>query len=531
MSQGTRRTPEGAPEGASRGADIRAAPPRAPWPERPEAAELYRLLVENSVDIIVRGDAALNRTYVSPAYGDQLGYGPAELLGGHGFDLVHPEDRDAVAAVFARLGPGHDRESCVFRMLHKQGHHVWFEGTYRQLADGGVLAVLRDVTAHKAAEAGLAAANASLASVNLLLATTLEHITQGVCFFDGEQRLLLCNRRYAALYDLPPELMRPGTTLRAIARHRDAVGSGPEMTVDAYLDWRDEVRRLDRPHESEMTLRGGKTILIRHHPMSDGGWVATHEDITERRRTEEMLRQARKLEAVGRLTGGIAHDVNNLLQTVVTALEMASLTADIQADPKLRQLIADATLAVEQGGQLTQQLLSFSRRQVLRPETVDAGALVEGMRGLISRACGERVRFELVADGGPFPCLLDIAQLRSALLNLVLNARDAMPSGGRLTITLANVAVAGRAAEAAEIAAGRYVRLDVADDGQGIARADLPLVFEPFFTTKQFGEGSGLGLAQVHGFAHQSGGSVAIASTPGRGTTVSLLLPRAQAGP
>jgi PAS domain S-box-containing protein len=493
-------------------------------------AELYRLLVENTVDIIVRGDRQLRRTYISPSCQELLGYSQPEMLGRHGYELLHPDDVGPVNAALSQLGPTHRLASCSFRMRRKDGSYIWMEGSYRYLpADGGVLAVLRDITPRKQAEAQLAEANAQLQATNAILAATLEHMTQGVCFFDGSQRLITCNHRYAELYGLPPAMTRPGVTSQEIIDYRTAQGFATTASHHAYLRARDESHARKRPFDFEVTLSSGKIVLIRQSPMEDGGWVASHEDVTERRRTEEMLHQAQKLESVGRLTAGVAHDFNNLLQTVSTALEMAAMADEIQADAKLLELLADASMAVESGGQLTQQLLTFSRRQVLVPSLVDVFDLVTGMGGLLRQACGESILLSVLSAGGPFPSRLDVSQFRSALLNLAINARDAMPNGGRLEIDIEAVTLDAAQAATPDIPPCAYVRVDMRDSGHGIAADILPLVFEPFFTTKSFGVGSGLGLAQVYGFAHQSGGSVLIASTPGQGTTVTLLLPRADA--
>jgi PAS domain S-box-containing protein len=406
-------------------------------------AELYRILVENSADMIVRGDAVGRRIYVSPSYQEVLGYAPDEVLGGDRLSIVHPDEAEAVAAALRTLGPLTPPVTSVFRIRRKDGVYIWIEGRYRHLADGGILAVLRDITDRKRIEAQLAEANGGLRSTNLILEATLEHIRQGVCFFDGVQRLIICNRRYAHIYDLTPDDTRPGQLLEDIVRRRIEVGSSPEMTVESYVGWRDELRQSGKQFDSEVKLRNGKTILITHRPMPDDGWVATHEDITERRRTEELLHQAGKLEAIGRITAGVAHDFNNLLQTVGTALEMVGSMDEVSADLALMELIEDATRAVAGGGRLTQQLLTSSRKQMLRPKPVDLGVAIREMSPLLRQAAGDGVRFGLHTEGGPFPGSVDVEQLRAALLDLVINARDAMAEGGRFDIALAHLAGTG----------------------------------------------------------------------------------------
>lgn len=492
----------------------------------------YRLFLENTVDVVVHVDANFNRTYISGSCYETLGYQPEELLAKNGFDLVHQDDLLEVRSSLGCLGSDHEQAQTVFRMRRKDGAYIWMEGRYRYFPrDGGVVGVLRDVTKRKEAEANLAEAGKRLEAVNLMFNVTLEHISQGVCFFDGSQRLVLCNPRFATLYDLDPALTQPGTTLEAIVKRRYEVGSCPDMPADDYIAWRLKVHASMESRESELRLRNGKIMRIRHHQLVGGGWVGTHEDITESTRVADMLHQAQKLEAVGRLTGGIAHDFNNLLQTVGTALEMTALGEHLDTDQRLADLVADAQLAVKHGGQLTQQLLTFSRKQVLRPSQVNVVDLIDAMRGLLRQACGDSIILNFVWEAGPFPCLLDISQFQSAMLNLVINARDAMPSGGSLTIAVETAIIKGVDAAAAGISDGAYIKLSFIDVGQGIAPDDLPRVFEPFFTTKKFGDGNGLGLAQVYGFARQAGGSVVITSAPGKGTTVLLVLPMATSGP
>ena len=238
------------------------------------------------------------------------------------------------------------------------------------------------------------------------------------------------------------------------------------------------------------------------------------------------LAQAQKMEAVGQLTGGIAHDFNNLLTVILGNLELLAVHAPDQ--PRLLRHIESAKTAATRGGALTQRLLAFSRRQSLHPVPIDVAALLRGMEELLRRTLGEDIRIEVSAQRGLWKCMVDPHQLESAILNLALNARDAMPLGGHLSMDLANCAgVSGMAANVDD--PNDYVRLRISDTGHGIAADVLPHVFEPFFTTKGPGEGSGLGLSMVYGFINQSGGHIVLTSTPDAGTTAEILLPRAAA--
>ena len=263
------------------------------------------------------------------------------------------------------------------------------------------------------------------------------------------------------------------------------------------------------------------------------GYRGTGTDVTEIVEAQKALRinqaelaQSQKMEAVGQLTGGIAHDFNNLLTVILGNLELLHIHAAGQ--PKLMKHIESATAASARGGALTQRLLAFSRRQSLHPASVDVAALLNGMQDLLQRTLGEDIRVDIVVQAGLWRCTVDRNQLESAILNLALNARDAMPAGGRLTMELDNrAALAGIGSDLER--PNDYVRLRITDTGRGIEPDVLPHIFEPFFTTKGPGEGSGLGLSMVYGFINQSGGSVAVTSTVGVGTTAEIVLPRAKA--
>ena len=241
---------------------------------------------------------------------------------------------------------------------------------------------------------------------------------------------------------------------------------------------------------------------------------------------DRQLRQSQKMEAVGQLTGGVAHDFNNLLTVI---LGNAELMAEAVRDrPQLAKMVEMTARAAERGAELTQRLLAFSRRQPLDPRPVDVNRLVAGMDPMLRRTLGEHVEIERVQGAGLWTAMVDPGQLENAILNLSLNARDAMPNGGRLTIETANAHLdAAYAASQGEVEPGQYVMVAVSDTGTGMDAATMERAFEPFFTTKDVGKGSGLGLSMVYGFAKQSRGHVRLYSEPGQGTTVKLYLPRA----
>ena len=262
---------------------------------------------------------------------------------------------------------------------------------------------------------------------------------------------------------------------------------------------------------------------------TEAGYYCTGRDVTDQRRTEDALRQAQKMEAVGQLTGGLAHDFNNLLAGISGALELTEARLAQGRAGEVGRYITAAQGAARRAAALTHRLLAFSRRQTLDPRPTDVNGLVTGMEDLIRRTVGPAVRVEVVGASGLWPTLVDPPQLENALLNLCINARDAMPEGGRLTIETANKGMDEPAARAHDLAAGQYVALCVTDTGTGMSPDVIAKAFDPFFTTKPIGQGTGLGLSMIYGFAKQSGGQVRIHSEPGRGATL-LRVPAAPPG-
>ncbi|MFE8583561.1 PAS domain S-box protein [Sphingomonas sp. NCPPB 2930] len=241
---------------------------------------------------------------------------------------------------------------------------------------------------------------------------------------------------------------------------------------------------------------------------------------------EEQLRQAQKMEAVGQLTGGIAHDFNNLLAGISGSLEVIERRLSAGRTDGIDRFINGAQTSAQRAAALTQRLLAFSRRQTLDPKPIDVNRLVFGMEDLIRRTVGPSIKVEVVGAGGLWVAKVDAAQLESALLNLAINARDAMPGGGRLTIETANKWLDDRGARERDLAPGQYLSICVTDSGTGIPKDIVDRIFDPFFTTKPIGQGTGLGLSMIHGFVRQSGGQVRVYTEEGHGTTMCLYLPR-----
>ena len=254
------------------------------------------------------------------------------------------------------------------------------------------------------------------------------------------------------------------------------------------------------------------------------------EAVDQRMQAEEALRQAHKMEAVGQLTGGIAHDFNNLLTGIIGSLELLDTRIRQGRFKDIDRYVSAARGAAKRAATLTHRLLAFARRQTLDPKPTNINRLVAGMEELIRRTMGAAIEIEVVGTAGLWSTLVDPNQLENALLNLCINARDAMPEGGRLTIETANKWLDGQAGGERDLPAGQYVALSVTDTGTGMPPEVIGRAFDPFFTTKPTGQGTGLGLSMIHGFVRQSGGQVRIYSELGQGTTMCLYLPRHHGG-
>jgi signal transduction histidine kinase/CheY-like chemotaxis protein len=294
----------------------------------------------------------------------------------------------------------------------------------------------------------------------------------------------------------------------------------------AWLAWNAIVTRRHAREEAEAADDRASwlehAVAERTRALSDAN-DRLHREMTERAAAEAQLRQMQKMEAVGQLTGGIAHDFNNMLAVVVGGLDLAKRRLEAEAEEVGRH-IDNAMEGANRAAALTRRLLGFARAEPLLPEALDPSALIESMSELIDRTLGERVTVETIIDSNIWPVWIDPLQLENAILNLAVNARDAMDGAGRLEIAVGNCTLAAR--EVGQAPAGDYVRIAVTDTGSGMTPEVQERVFEPFFTTKPVGKGTGLGLSQIFGFVRQSSGEVAIRSAVGEGTTVSLYFPR-----
>ena len=350
----------------------------------------------------------------------------------------------------------------------------------------------------------------------------------GIMVVDSNLQLLEWNAHFPEFAGVPKEMLHVGLDLSDILRAQAAAGEFGPVDIDAEVTRRTALLRSGGSTGAiERTRPDGGTLELRRSPLPGGGFVTLYTDISTRRQAENQLRQAQKMEAVGHLTGGVAHDFNNLLMVILGSLELAQHSLATSDLLRTQRQIETAQGGAQRAATLTQRLLAFARRQSLKPQSVDANKIVSGMSELIRHSIGSSIELETVLAGGLWNAVVDPNQLENALLNLAINARDAMPDGGKVTIETGNAHLdAAYAASHVEVVPGQYVLIAVSDGGSGMAPEEAARAFEPFFTTKGIGKGSGLGLSQVFGFIKQSNGHVKIYSELGAGTTVKLYLPR-----
>ena len=462
---------------------------------------------------------------------------------------IHDDDRQrvgqAIAAALERGGP----YRCEYRVLQEDGVFRWLEanGHVELDAEGKAVrfpGVLLDVGAKRAAEA-----ERDHVAEMLKLFTT---VVPGVVFAkDREGRLLLGNNGTTQLIGKPPEFYVGKTDMEFL---EDKEQAARVMATDRRIM---ESGRAEQVEE-EVRLPDGTpaTWLSTKEPLRDAtgqviGLVGSSVDVTARRKAEaevrelnrtleqriaeaiaereivqEALRQSQKMEAVGQLTGGLAHDFNNLLTGMMGNLELMQARIARGRLEDLERFILAAQGAGRRAGALTQRLLAFSRRQTLDPKPTDINRLIAGLEELLRRTAGPAITIEAVGAAGLWVANIDGGQLENALLNLCLNARDAMPDGGRITIETANRWLDERAAKERDVPPGQYLAVCVTDTGTGMSAETIKRAFEPFYTTKPIGQGTGLGLSMIYGFARQSGGQVRIYSEIGIGTTVCIYLRR-----
>jgi PAS domain S-box-containing protein len=484
-----------------------------------ERERLFSAVVESSNDAIITQTLDGLITGWNPAAERLFGYTSTEAVGEH-IDLIAPPDRLAeLRDILARIG---------------QGEAIAHHETERKTRDGRILDVSISISPLRSISGEIIGASKIARDITenrKIQAALNREIEERQRIFETSQDLILVTDTKGTFVQVSPSSM-------AILGYRPE-----EMTGHSAVDFihaddlestRQEMRaarhgHLMRNFETRYAHKDGRTVNLSWM----GAWsepVRRHffvgRDLTEKQATESQFRQAQKMDAVGQLTGGVAHDFNNIL-TVITGT-IGILADAVANDPQLSAITKMIDDAAERGASLTKHLLAFARRQPLQPREIDVKTLVLETITLLRPTLGEHIQIspQLAKDG--WPALVDPNQLTTAVLNLALNARDAMPFGGKLVIEAANAYLdEGYAAMNTDVTVGNYVMVAVSDTGTGISPENLERVFDPFFTTKEVGKGTGLGLSMVFGFVKQSNGHIKIYSEVGHGTTVKIYLPRA----
>ena len=444
---------------------------------------------------------------------------------------VHPEDRERVKIMVRQQDTGEiSVNSFEYRERHRNGHYMWILSRGRaveRFPDGRPARFIgtdTDITNLKSTEE-------SLKSISAFHNLVIENIPAMVFVKDAkDHKFMLVNRAGEQLLGID----------RSELLGRNDYDFFPKEQAEVFIERDNAVFESGEPQvtpEEPITTRhnGIRLLHTTKIPVFDGHrrplyLVALCQDITDHKAIETQLRQAQKMEAIGNLTGGVAHDFNNLLGIIIGNLDIlrGTLSSSRASDPKIDQLASEALNAGLRGADLVKRLLTFARRQPLHSQHIDVNELVEGINKLLNRTLGVDIEIKLNLGAGVWPVNADPSQLGASLINLVNNARDAMPNGGVVTIATSNQELnADDAARHVDLAPGKYTLIEVSDTGTGIPPEALSQIFEPFFSTKEQGKGTGLGLSMVFGFVKQSAGHINVCSEVGHGTTIRLYLPRA----
>ncbi len=488
--------------------------------------ERFRFLLDNALDIITVIDIDGRISYASPSVRRVLGYSPEELVGASATSLVHPADRREVADALRMREPG---TSCMiqFRIQHRHGPWKVLEAVGSSSLEhpliSGTVVNARDITDRRQAEEELLAAKNRLQAV-------IETSPLAIFTLNTSGRVLSWNKAAEKTFGWTEEEVLHGEL--------------PAIPPSGQIEFRRQLERvtLGQPFsqvEARYARKDGVIVDVNvwTSPLRSvggeiQGLVSVVADVTERRRLEEQFRQSQKMEAVGRLAGGVAHDFNNLLTVITGYSQLASnrISAGTQEDADLREVM----LAAERGASLTKQLLALSRRQTVEPSVFNLNSVVSDMQRMFQRIIGAHINFDTRLCSSLKPVRADRSQIELVFLNMVVNARDAMPGGGQVFIETDNVEFTPNDSTGCprptEVA-GPSVVLSITDTGTGMSAQAQARLFEPFFTTKEPGKGTGLGLSTSYGIVRQHGGDIWVSSQPGAGTTFRIYLPAADVHP
>jgi PAS domain S-box-containing protein len=487
-----------------------------------ESEERLRLFIEHAPASVAMFDRSLRYLAVSRRYARDRRVDAAELIGQSLYEAFPNTVRWREIHQRCLAGAVEKNEDDVF--IRRDGVAEPFRWELRPWPDatgaiGGIVLFSELIGEARQAEVALRASEERYRAL-------VDNFDSVVFTTDVEGRITFVNRAIAIFGFTPEEV---------VGRHRDEFVHPDDATFARRAREEQAARGEPQPIEYRMIDASGKTRQVRAsaRPLRLGdrvvGSTGVMVDLTAQRKAEEQLREAQKMEAVGRLAGGVAHDFNNLLSVILSYTDKA--VHGLHAEDPLRADLGEVLHAAKRAEGLTRQLLAFSRRQILTPEPIDLDQLVDTVARMLRRLIGEDIELEVRPARALATIKADRGQLEQVLMNLAVNARDAMPEGGRLTIATANEMLDAAAAQSVEVAPGAYVVLTVADTGSGMDEATRAQAFEPFFTTKGVGKGTGLGLSMVYGIVRQSGGGISLASRPGAGATFRIYLPRHEARP
>jgi PAS domain S-box-containing protein len=494
-----------------------------------ESEDRYRDLVEHSQELICTHDLEGRLLSVNPWAGEVLGYGTEELLRMNFRDLLVPEVRHEFEKYLDKIRTKGTARGLMFVQTRNGERRIWeYKNTLRTEGIAGpiVRGMAHDITESRKVESALRKSEDSLRLI-------LESAGEGIYGIDLDGRCTVCNPSLLRLlgYRHAEDLL--GKNMHALIHHTRSDGTPcpaescriiqafhirEGIHVDDDVFWRADGTSIPVEYWSNPQMKGGEVV----------GAVVTFVDITERRSLESQLRQSQKMEVVGRLAGGVAHDFNNLLTVITGYSEL--LLQKIGKESPMHKEVEEIKRAGERAAALTQQLLAFSRKQVIEPNVLDLNLLMDNLGKMLVRLIGENIHLKIVPGKDLGLVKVDPGQFDQVLINLAVNARDAMPEGGTLLIETANVELDEEycAQRPYEIHPGRYVRVAVSDTGHGMTEETRKQIFEPFFTTKEKGKGTGLGLSMAYGAVKQSGGSIEAYSELGIGTTFNIYLPRVE---
>jgi PAS domain S-box-containing protein len=481
-------------------------------------AEWFRALVDHGIDGVATLNSAGQLTYVSPSVQRLMGFEVSQLLGCHFDEFIHPDDLPLATEAFERVSryPGVPVRTKI-RVRHASGEWRVQEGSTVNLLDepaiGSIVCHFIDITEHESTQQ-------ALGQTQELFKAIFAEALDAILISDDDARLVLVNRAAGKLFGIAPEDMEGRFGREFTPETMDYATAWKAFLAEGRMSGAHQIVRPDG------TVRDVEFAAVAN--VLPGRHLSILRDVTRQKAVEEDFRQAQKMEAIGRLAGGIAHDFNNLLTAILGYAELLRETESLPGEVK-DDIENIRTAAVSAAG-LTQQLLAFSRRQVLQPRVISLNEVVTRVEALLRRVLGEDIRLTVQLDPRISNVRGDEVQLEQLLMNLAVNARDAMPRGGHLSITTRNrVLDQSYARSHRDAEPGRHVELSMTDTGTGMDENVKSHLFEPFFTTKAEGKGTGLGLATVYGAVKQMGGSIAVDSELHRGTTFRIYLPAVDA--